>query len=208
MWNSLGVGLTGLAFLGGCAMGVKHDYNQAALDVGATSATVAVGTVDHRPYVTDGRKPPNFVGLSRGGFGNPFDITTKSGKPLASDISGSIVGSMKAKGVDAQAVELKPSLGNDASKSALLAAGTQRAVMISLQEWKSDTMINIGFAFDFILQVFDKDGTLLTSKTQQGHENLGSTGFTPGGTEAVLPRFRRMMEVLFQDPDVVKALQP
>jgi hypothetical protein len=209
MWKSISVGLTGLVFLGGCAVGVKHDYNQTALDLGATtSATVAVGTLDHRPYVTAGTTAPNFVGMSRGGFGNPFDVTTKSGKPLASDISGSIVGSMKGKGVDAQVVELKPALSSDAAKTALLAAGTQRSVMITLQAWESDTMINIGFTYDLILQILDKEGKLLASKAQLGNENLGSTGFTPGGGDAVLARFRRMMEGIFQDPDVAKALQP
>lgn len=209
MWKSLSVGLAGMVLLGGCAMGVKHDYNQTALDLGPpTSATVAVGTLDHRPYIRDGNKGPNFVGLSRGGFGNPFDVTTKSGKPLASDISASIVESMKAKGVAAQAVELKPALADDAARTALLAAGTQKSVLITLQEWKSDTMVNIAFIYDFMLQVFDRDGKVLAVKTQQARENLGSTGFTPGGSDAVPPRVRRMLEALFQDPEVAKALQP
>jgi hypothetical protein len=50
---------------------------------------------------------------------------------------------------------------------------------------------------------------MLTSKLQQGRENLGGADpFTPGGTSQILPRFRRMMEMLFQAPEVVKALQP
>ena len=210
MWKSLGIGLIELLFLGGCAYGVKHDYDQKALDLGiATSASVAVGTLDHRPYVVNGQKGQNFVGLSRGGFGNPFDVTTQSGRPLASDISGSIVASMKGKGVDAKAVELKPALSLDEASSAVRAAGTQRSVVLTLLEWKADSMINIGLNYDFDLRVFDKDGKLLVSKLQQGRENLGSSDpFSPGGSSQVLPRFRRMIEMLFQEPDVVKALQP
>jgi hypothetical protein len=209
MWKSLSVGFA-VVLLGGCAMGVKHDYDQKALNLGiSTSATVAVGTLDHRSYVVNGQKAQNFVGLSRGGFGNPFDVTTQSGKPLASDISGSIVASMKDKGVDAKAVELKPALSFDEARTALRAAGTQRSVVIRLLEWKADAMVNVGLTFDFVLSVFDKDGKLLVSKPQQGRENLGSGDpFAPGGSAQVLPRFRRMMEVLFQEPDVAKALQP
>jgi len=51
--------------------------------------------------------------LSRGGFGNPFDVTTQSGRPLASDLSGSIVASLKGKDVDARAIELKPTVRHD-----------------------------------------------------------------------------------------------
>jgi hypothetical protein len=116
---------------------------------------------------------------------------------------------MKDKGVDAKAVELKPALGLDEARAALRAAGTQRSVVITLLEWKGDAMINVGLTYDFDLRVFDKDGKMLTSKLQQGRENLGGADpFTPGGTSQILPRFRRMMEMLFQAPEVVKALQP
>jgi hypothetical protein len=201
--------LAGLLFLGGCAYGVKHDYQQ-ALDIGiATSASVAVGTLDRRPYVLDGQKGPTFVGLSRGGFGNPFDVTTQSGQPLASDISGAIAASLKSKGVDAKAIEIKHALSVDQAAASLRAAGTQRSVLITLKEWKADSMVNVGLNYDLDLRVFDKDGNVLTSKLRQGRENLGSGDpFSPGGTGQVLPRFRRMMETLFQEPEVVKALQP
>ena len=210
MLKSLSPGLTVLLLLGGCAYGVKHDYDQKGLDLGTTtSASVAVGTLDHRPYVVNGQKGQDFVGLSRGGFGNPFDVTTQSGKPLASDISNAIVASMKGKGVDAKAVELKPALSFAEASASLRAAGAQRSVLLRLLEWKADTMINVGLNYDIDLRVFDKDGNLLTTKLQQGRENLGSGDpFSPGGTSQVLPRFRRMMEMLFREPEVVKALQP
>jgi hypothetical protein len=210
MWKSPSTGLAALLLLGGCAVGVKHDYGQSALDLGVTTpATVAVGTLDHRPYIIDGRKSPDFVGVTRGGFGNPFDVMTQSGKPLASDISGSIAASMKGKGVDAKAVELKPALSINEAGNALRAAGTQRAVVIWLQEWKTDALVNTGLAYNFELRVLDRDGKVLATKTRQGSENLGSGDpFKPGGGAQVLPRFQRMMELLFREPDVVKALQP
>jgi hypothetical protein len=209
MSKPLSLGLTALLFLGGCAVGVKHDY-QRPLDVGiATPASVAVATVDRRPYIVNGQKGEDFVGLSRGGFGNPFDVTTQSGRPLASDLSGSIVASMKAKGVDARVVELKPSVSHDQAISALRATATQKSVLLTLNEWKGDSMINVGFTYNFNLRVFDKEGGQLTLKVLQGQEHLGAADpFSPGGAAQVIPRYQRMMEVLFQDPDIIKALQP
>jgi hypothetical protein len=197
------------AFLaGGCAMGVKHDY-QAPLELGvATPASVAVASLDHRPYVVSGQKGENFVGLSRGGFGNPFDITTQSGNALASDISTAIVASLKAKGVDARALALKPTVSAEQAVTALRDVGMQKSVLLRLVEWKGDTMVNVGLSYDLDLRVLDKGGNVLASKVLQGKENLGSGDpFSPGGGNQVLPRFRRMMEILFQDPVVSKALQ-
>lgn len=203
-----GVGLTVLLFLGGCAFGVKHDYQGPFELNAATPASVAVATLDRRPYIVNGQKAENFVGLSRGGFGNPFDVTTESGKSLASDLSSSIVASMKSRGVDAKAVELRPAQNAEQAIAALRGAGTQKSVLLTLLEWKGDTMVNVGFNYDFTLRIFDKDGKQLVLKPQQGQENLGSAGFSPGGGSQILPRVRRMMEALFRDPDVVKALQP
>ena len=209
MWKPLSVGLTGLLFLGGCAIGVKHDYEQKGLDIGITTpATVAVGTLDKRTYVVNGEKAPNFVGISRGGFGNPFDVTTRSGMPLAGDISRAIAGSLKNRGVNAQTVELRPALTPEQARAAVGAAGAQRSVLLTLLEWKSDMMVQVGLQYDLDLRVYDKDGKMLASRRQEGKENLGSGGFEPGGASLVLPRFRRMMELLFQEPDIVKALQP
>jgi len=210
MTRRIGVCSLAVLLLGGCAMGVRHNFDQRSLQLGvATSATVAVGTLDHRPYVLEGKKDPTFVGMSRGGFGNPFDVTTKSGNPLASDFTSAIVGSLEAAGVNAKGVELKHTLSQDQAAAALRVAGAQRSVLIRLVEWKSDAMVNTSLAYDLELRVLDAGGAVLLSKPQQGKEVLGSADvFTPGGASQVEPRFRRMLEVLFQAPDVVKALQP
>jgi hypothetical protein len=83
----------------GCAVGVKHDYSLGDLDIEVDkNARVAIAVHDRRSYVRLGDKAPDFVGLSRGGFGNPFDVTTVSGGPLADDIAAAIATSIRAKG--------------------------------------------------------------------------------------------------------------
>jgi hypothetical protein len=92
--------LVAFAFLvSGCAIGVKHDYSLGGLDIEADkTARVAIAVHDRRSYVRLGEKAPDFVGLSRGGFGNPFDVATASGEPLADDIASAIATSIRAKG--------------------------------------------------------------------------------------------------------------
>ena len=63
-----------LLLIGGCAVGVRHQYDSATPQINAASGGKAtVAAQDRRAYVLNGDKQENFVGLSRGGYGNPFD---------------------------------------------------------------------------------------------------------------------------------------
>src|SRR4051812_18081252 len=89
------------AALGGCAVGQTYKYSDAPMSLeGVSSAgAVAIAVQDARPYVISGNKAPTFVGLQRGGFGNPFDVNTQSGGPLANEIRDAIARALKARGV-------------------------------------------------------------------------------------------------------------
>ena len=78
MMRLLIVALSAVA-LAGCAVGNTYDYQ--AADIGLPvvgKGKVGVAVVDRRPYVLSGDKEADFVGLQRGGFGNPFNVTTRS----------------------------------------------------------------------------------------------------------------------------------
>src|SRR4051794_40223558 len=95
--------------LSGCAVGNTHSYNTEMPQIAAVkSKQLAVGVQDKRIYVLNAEKPETFTGLSRGGFGNPFDINTGSGQPLASDFAASIKSALVAKGVTVSVVEMQP----------------------------------------------------------------------------------------------------
>ena len=81
--------------LGGCAIGNKYDYEVASIELPVVGTNeIGVAVVDRRPYVVSGDKQPDFVGLQRGGFGNPFDVTTKSGNPMAADMQVALAGEL------------------------------------------------------------------------------------------------------------------
>src|SRR5687768_6795246 len=93
------LGIAATIVVSGCAVGNKHHYHDvvAAIPVSG-DADVTVGVIDKRPYILNGDKKPNFVGLQRGGYGIPFDVTTETGKPLSIDMSTSIAHSLNARG--------------------------------------------------------------------------------------------------------------
>jgi hypothetical protein len=72
-----------LLVLEGCAVGQRYAYSDANLPLARVSsgASIGLGVRDARPYVVSGNKAPTFVGVMRGGFGNPFDVQTQSGQP-------------------------------------------------------------------------------------------------------------------------------
>lgn len=184
--------------LTGCAVGNQHRYTGAspALTAQGTHA-VAVATQDHRPYVLSKNKQPNFVGLSRGGFGNPFDVTTESGKPLASDFSATIAGALRQRGFKAEVLEVPGTVTADSR--ALAAQGkSERLAIVSIYEWKSDTFINTALIYDLALRVYDVSGGELASNRITGNDNLGGDAINPPGhaKTAVPEAYLRKLEEL------------
>ena len=194
----------------GCAVGVKHQYDNVVPEIGvATRAKVAVGVQDARPYVVSGNKSEDFVGLQRGGFGNPFDVGTLSGNPLARDFLGVMAASLKRSGASVIPVELAPKQKDAEVKKALLGTGADKGVLLVLREWKSDTMMNTALHYDVLLTILSASGGVLASKTLTGNDDLGGSAFNPPehARGAVPVAFRKKMEALFTDPAVRKALQ-
>ena len=88
-----------MVFITGCTVGNKHTYQGVAVDLDTSgSSSVALATHDQRPYVVSGDKQADFVGLQRGGFGNPFNVTTLSENALAEDFSNVVAAALNSKG--------------------------------------------------------------------------------------------------------------
>ena len=97
--------------LGGCAFGRTYSYGDASMGMpglASGSGTVALAVHDVRPYVVSGNKPERFVGLMRGGFGNPFDVNTGSGDALSNDLRRVISKALQSKGYKVTDVLVRP----------------------------------------------------------------------------------------------------
>lgn len=163
----------------GDSTGVRHGRKESVQSAwpavaGYTSFGVEVAVTDQRPYVLSGSKQPAFVGLSRGGFGNPFDVMTESGQPLAQDVQTAVQRGLSNAGINASA----------ASGDTRRAAGaSSRLLLLILKEWKSDTYTTTGFAYDFSAEVYDAGGKLLGSQNVRGSRN--TTSGVDGGRQAL-----------------------
>ena len=190
--------------LGGCAFGQKYSYQGSAVPMAriAANGSVAIAVHDKRPYVVSRNKPESFVGLSRGGFGNPFDVNTASGQPMAIEMRDSIAGSMRAKGIDVKPITIDPSDSTDKAQRALVGTGARKLVLVTLTEWKSDIMISAALIFDASVVVMNEKGDELARARINGRDNLG-----PSPHSSVGQAFSRKFEAMFDDEKIVQALK-
>jgi hypothetical protein len=193
----------------GCAVGNKHQYADVVPDLAVkTTYATAVAVQDQRPYVLNGDKAPNFVGVQRGGFGNPFDVTTTSGNALASDMTAAIVSALEKKNVSAAVAIVSPNATATQVKEILVTASADRMLLVKLIEWKSDTYQNTALIYDVRLSVVDATGTVIAENAKQGRDDLGGSFINPPAhaKTAVPVAFRRIFENLLNDPKVLAAL--
>jgi len=192
------------------AFGNTHRYDDVVANLSYSGARrVAVATRDERPYVVSGDKQPQFVGLTRGGYNNPFDVKTTSGQPLADDMSQALERSLDAKGFDAAAVLVVPGEDEGGVVAKAGAAGAERVLVLTLREWKSDTMLATWLRYDVSLRVLDPKGALLGEASLVESQELGGSPYDPpANAERAIPRaFRRALEALLEEPAIAAALR-
>ena len=194
----------------GCAVGNVHNYRDAAFPLEKDSGqAVAVAVQDQRPYVLDGNKGPEFVGLSRGGFGNPFSVTTASGQPMADDMARAVASSLETAGYRPTVVPLSPKETLDAVRAKLSAAQTPRSLYLAVREWKSDTYMGTSLTYDLTLSVLDTRGMPLADKSDRGKRDLGGSAWNPPAhaRKAAPEMFSKMMGEFLADEGIRKALR-
>jgi hypothetical protein len=194
--------------ISGCAVGNKHNYSDATPNFKATQGDkLDLGVQDQRVYILSGEKQAAFVGLSRGGFGNPFNVETESGKPLSDDFAKAVSRALSKKGVQVTEINV-PIRMDQADVIKSLTQSGNKAVFISIKEWKSDTYQNTSLNYDIQVQVIDKSGKVVAKKSIAGNENLGGDFINPPGhaKKVIPPAFQNKLEQLFSDPDISKNL--
>ena len=196
-------------FLTGCAAGNKYNYQSSSMSLPIKPVdhkTLILSVEDFRPYVLNGDKEPNFVGLQRGGFGNPFDVTTSTGKPMTEDMSAAIVKGLMDIGYRVVNVKDKP--GKVYLVSSAAKEGAARIVVLKVYDWKSDIYMSMKLHCDLRLSVFDASGKLLAENTMKfSREISGAHMGAAKNSEAAADEFAKQIGYLFNKEEVRDALR-
>ena len=111
---------------------------------------------------------------------------------------------VKAKGYTVTTVDLDPRESTTDAQRRLTGGGS-KAVMVTLNEWKSDTMMNTDIHYDVSLVVLGPKGDALATNSVKGQDNIGNTGLSPGQT--ISGALGRKLELLFDNDKVITALK-
>lgn len=209
-WFAPGLLLFVLLILSGCAVGNAHDFDKVTLDAAlASDQTVALTVQDARPDIVGGDKNPNFVGVTRGGFNNPFDTTTSSKRPLAEILRDQVTAMLEADGIAVQAVDALPAARIDDAVAKLVATQSERSIYLVIDEWHSDLGYSSYLEYGFVLSIFDAAGKILAEARERAEIDLTVGGFTAlaDAEEIALSTYKAALEKLFADPKIVAALQ-
>jgi hypothetical protein len=213
--RTLAVILGCVAGMAGCtrAAGRRHAYhlgNPQVMQQG--SLVLALAVQDQRPYVLTGAERSTFVGLSRGGWGNAFDVTTVSGQTLSTDFATSIRRGLMSAGYSVKTVEIGDLASLAQIRIALLQTGAQRGLAVQIQEWKSDTFSGTALDYAVALAVFDGVGREIGRTAINGRDVVvfGRDVTNPGrrAEEAVPGAYARKLEELLNAPAIRRALGP
>lgn len=199
-----------VVFLSGCAIGNRYAYHSVVVEPNSSGRSrVSVATHDQRAYVVSGNKDPQFVGLQHGGFGNPFDVRTDDGRPLADNVTTAIVAAMRRRGFQAVPVFVPASADAAQLQQRLLQDIVDFALLLTLREWKSDTLKNVALEYNVTLVVMNRAGQVVAKKDLQGRDNLGGSYWNPPAhaKDAVPQAFKSKLEELLGDPLITGVLQ-
>lgn len=162
----------------GCAFNQKvayHEFTPPSLKATGDQA-IALGVQDQRPYVLSEDKTESFVGLTRGGFGNPFDVVTATGGPLADDIAITLKKALGSRGFQVKIVGVSPNTSLDQVIESLLGAGMERSILLRFTEWKTDTSLTSSIHYDLTMLVYDETGQILANNRIRGDEEIETIG--------------------------------
>jgi len=170
--------LLAVALLSGCAVGNKINYTNAQLSVKyPTKNRIALGVQDRRAYVVAKKKDGNFVGVYRGGFGNPFDVTTKSTNNLSDDIEHIIARTMNQDDGHVVPFVIGVITSNEELRQTIKNSNATKTLVVVINEWKSDSTNSFfhrvtNFDFDLVAVVYGAKTEQLAMKVVKGTEQI------------------------------------
>lgn len=198
------------SLMSGCAVGNKYTIADVQAQFEATGEySVAVASLDQRRFIVDKTSPDTFVGVVRGGYGNPFNATTLSGLPFADDVSQSICNSLTRKGFKVTPVSVAFDLTEEEVRERLLSKKEDRALLVIIRKWESDSFINLNVGYDLSLKVIARDGTILAAAQAKEDVNVPGSiwiGSLEMSKKEVPNIYKKSIEALLNNPQVVKVL--
>jgi hypothetical protein len=174
-----------------------------------SNRSVAVAILDERPYVLNKEKDPSYVGIMRGGYGNPFNMWTESGAPLADDMLTTVTDSFRARGFTVMPLKSSTADSPNSVMAKFSASGADRLILMEVKEWQSDylpkafTAERSNLFINVEVAVFNRNQKSIEKSNLQEELTLPS-----GWPDSTVPDvYQKKIQQLIDDPRVCRALR-
>jgi hypothetical protein len=193
------------------AFGNKHPYHEVVISTLIKSNDpIAIAIHDQRYYVVNASKSATFIGSMRSGVGIPYDITTKSEKPLVDDFLDVIKQAMEKSGNKLFIVPTRSGLSKEDILSELARTQALRRIYIDIREWKTDTYMKADLYCLIHLYVFDQNNEIIAETSVKANaEGYGGSFWNPkkAAKKGALKAVKLKLEALLNENVIVKALE-
>lgn len=158
------------------------DYSQCRFNIPFSGTGISVGCVDMRESVRAGKHKPEYVGIVRGGYGNPWNVNTKGGKPFGDEVARCLEASLTAAGFEVAGNAIAYP---DTDREALQKLKSQKAshkMLLVIHDWSSDNIQSFGKQWTDVyykleIIVLDANGRQIGKKILEGKsEAIGKKG--------------------------------
>lgn len=148
----------------GCVVGQKIDlaYTPGTASTIGQGQPLTIAVADLRPHVKKGEKPPTYLGRFRGGFGNPWDVTTEGDVPLDQLFRIGLMADLEAMGFKAHEPQ------------------APKTIKVEILEYDVDAMVNASFRFEIKTTVLDASGKVLFENTLKDDRAISGSIWTGG----------------------------
>lgn len=196
-----------LAVVGCMEQKSSYELAPATPAVSAPAAgSIAVVTIDARPYVLDGTKSEAFIGTDRGKYSNTVDVETASGHPLADEVTDLVVRAYASRGAQAVAASL-PAGGDEAAMLAAARRQGEKVVAVTIREWRTDAYTRVKVSWNLEAAVYDGAGTALGRSATRGTAPIGVTNLAADSSGIAGQELTRRISQLLNERRITDALK-
>lgn len=182
--------IASVLLLSGCAIYRHVDYRSTSAFATPTTEITVLGAQDQRPYVVNKTKPVDYAGVIFTTAGKPYDMHTSSGDPLANELGSVIIKAFRTNGTNIAQVDIPA--GASTNARSILFKSTY--YLLEIREWQTDMPVNTSFlTYDLSLSIIDVDGSVLSTKSVSGKDELGHDPYDKNLSAAVSRIFSNLV---------------
>ncbi len=168
--------------------------------------SLSVGVLDRREDVLSGKHADTWEGLGHGVYGIPYFHHTKSAQPMAVYLAEMIQRGVRASQGEADTVRLAAGSSVEEARKKLSSAPGDKKLLLVLKNWYVDYgNTSIELFYDVDVEIFDKSGRLLSSKTFEGSE-VTEFGMMTSYYDQMEKAHKKRLEAILSNYAVAKAL--